>query len=425
MKAGGLVPPNVGGRIRSYHLLRHLAQRHQVTLFTFYPAEPDDQHPQIASQFHRAVFRPITMAAPGTLREKLHFLRHIFSAQPYVIAKHCRPGLAGDLRDLAREEPPDLILCDFVIPAAILPWEVPCPKVIFTHNVEALIWQRHMQVAKNPLWGFASWREYVTLSRFEEQYLRRADQVLAVSEVDREFFLRFLPAAKISVIPTGVDTDYFQPSDREPAPHSLVFTGAMDWEPNEDGMLYFAREIWPRLRAEVPAATLAVVGRNPTAKLREELARHDGITVTGQVEDIRPYVAGGAVYVVPLRVGSGTRLKIFEAMAMGKAVLSTTVGAEGLPVSNGKDICLADDPASFAARAVELLRDAGLRKSLGAAARQLVESRYSWQQVALEFETILTHTREQWLTRSAAAVGHGQQAAPYTAPSPPPPGDRN
>ncbi|MBI3621542.1 MAG: glycosyltransferase, partial [Nitrospirae bacterium] len=191
---------------------------------------------------------------------------------------------------------------------------------------------------------------------------------------------------RICAIPTGVDTAYFTPNGSREAPGRLVFTGSMDWYPNEDAMLYFMGAILPRIRQDVPDVSLTVVGRNPSARLAEA-ASTIGVQVTGTVDDIRPHVDEAAVYVVPLRVGGGTRLKIFEALAMGKAVVSTTVGAEGLPLIPGEHFLRADDPADFARAVVALLRDPNRRQALGMAGRRLVEERYAWPRVAAEFES--------------------------------------
>jgi polysaccharide biosynthesis protein PslH len=189
-------------------------------------------------------------------------------------------------------------------------------------------------------------------------------------------------------VPTGVDTAYFARAATAPRPHHLVFTGSMDWLPNEDGMLYFVREILPLIRHEEPSATLSIVGRAPTPAVTR-LGAEYGIEVTGRVGDVRPHMAAGSVYVVPLRIGGGTRLKIFEAMAMGLPVVSTTVGAEGLPVAPGVHVLVADDAAGFAAAVVGLLRDFAERTRIGEAGRQLVAERYDWSAVFGHLEQAL------------------------------------
>jgi glycosyltransferase involved in cell wall biosynthesis len=201
------------------------------------------------------------------------------------------------------------------------------------------------------------------------------------------------------VIPTGVDLEYFRPEPGNEQPYTLVFTGAMDWLANQDAICYFVDEILPLVREQVPETDLWVVGRNPSERVRSLAEKKNGITVTGEVEDVRPYVRDAAVYIVPLRVGGGTRLKIFEAMAMGKAVVSTSIGAEGLPVRDGENILLADERQDFAQKIVNLLRDPATRNRLGQAGRRLVESEYSWRAVAGRFDSML----QRVVTRSHQA----------------------
>jgi glycosyltransferase involved in cell wall biosynthesis len=211
-----------------------------------------------------------------------------------------------------------------------------------------------------------------------------------------------------------VDTAYFAPvRDAAAKPAHMVFTGSMDWLPNEDGMLHFVRDVLPLIRRDEPAATLSIVGRAPTPAVRR-LAQEPGIEVTGSVPDVRPHVAAGQVYVVPLRIGGGTRLKIFEAMGMGKAIVSTTVGAEGLPVTHGRDILLADGPAAFAAAVVRVIRDPVLRERLEGAARRLVVDRFDWSAVASDFEAALDRAGGAVRGGRAAAV-HGGAQGRHTA----------
>ena len=389
VKAGGLVPPDTGGKIRSYNILRQLARDHRVTLFSFHAAQANDIHPQLKDILERVVCVPLDLPEPKSLGEALAYGLRIFSSQPYNIAKYCRPQVRRQLRELLRQERYDVMVCDFVIAAGVVPWGWPCPKVLFTHNVEAVIWQRHYEVARNPLWKFFSWREWRTMQAAERKYLQLADHVLTVSENDREVFARFVAADKLSVIPTGVDTNYFRPVLEPETPNSLVFTGTMDWLPNEDAILYFVKETLPLVRQQLPNISLCVVGRKPSHRLREFTANEKNVQLTGWVEDIRPFLARGAVCIVPLRIGGGTRLKIFEAMSMGKAVVSTSIGAEGLPVRDSEHLLLADHPTAFAEKTVALLRDPARRQQMGKTARKLVEENYSWVQAAERFAGVL------------------------------------
>jgi sugar transferase (PEP-CTERM/EpsH1 system associated) len=388
VKAGGLVPPDTGGKIRSYNILRQLARKNSVTFFSFYAAHANDQHPALNDIFHKAICLPLDLPDPKSAGELLDYGRYLFSLNSYSVMKYCRPQVLRELNALLRQERFDVILCDFLFAAPAIPWDFPCPKVLFTHNVEAMIWKRHYQVARNPLWKALSWREWKTMERAERLYLKRADHVLAVSETDRDHFLNYLPPSKLTIIPTGVDVEFFQPRDGQKEPDSLVFTGSMDWLPNEDGIFYFVEQVLPRIREQIPEVSLWVVGRKPSPRLKE-LGASKGVHITGWVEDIRPYLARSAICIVPLRIGGGTRLKIFEAMAMAKAVVSTTIGAEGLPVRHGESIVLADDPEDFARQTVALLRSPERRKQIAAAAHKMVTEKNSWAKVADGFAEVL------------------------------------
>jgi glycosyltransferase involved in cell wall biosynthesis len=377
VKAGGLVPPDTGGKIRSYNILRELARQHSVTFFSFYAAHDSDLHPDLKDIFDRVVCVPLRLPAPKSLAEMRDYGIRWLSSEPY------------SLHALLKQETYDVILCDFIFAAGVIPWDWPTPKVLFTHNVEATIWRRHYEVATNPIWKAISWWEWRKMEAAERRYLRLADRVLTVSETDRDAFAAFLDPGKLTMIPTGVDVDYFQPVPVEETPNSLVFTGSMDWLPNEDAILYFVDAILPLIKQQCPEVSLEVVGRSPSRKLQALAETEKSMRLTGWVEDIRPFVARDSICIVPLRIGGGTRLKIFEAMAMGKAVVSTSVGAEGLPVQSGENILLADTPNDFADSVVSLLRDANERRRLGTSARALVQEKYSWPRVAESFARTL------------------------------------
>jgi sugar transferase (PEP-CTERM/EpsH1 system associated) len=388
VKAGGLVPLDSGGKIRSFHIASELAKVHDVTLFIFCGEDSSEAQRTLASKFRDVVVHPLKIQAGRGLREAAGYLTGFFSRLPYSIAKYCRPEVADHLRKTIAAKTYDVIVCDFLTPAAMVPFDLGIPVVIFTHNVEAMIWKRHMDVASNLVWRFVFRREYKKMRKAELRYLDACAHVLTVSDADTAVFAKGVDRKKLTTIPTGVDIRYFQPMPGE-EPNSIVFTGSMDWMPNSDGISYFVAEILPAIRKRRPQATLWVVGRNADRKILAMAKTDSGIRVTGRVEDIRPYIARGAVYVVPLRVGSGTRLKIFEAMAMGRAVVSTTIGAEGLPVTSGVDIVLADQPQSFADAVCRLMDSDEERKRIGNAARRLVEEKYSWESVAEQVQNIL------------------------------------
>ena len=394
LNAGLLLPLDKGGKLRTWHLMRHLAQRHDISYLSFAdPAETAGSLEGMREVASHVVTVPRSDAGKGTASFYLDAARYLLDPAPYAVAKYRAAAYRTALDRLLAERRFDAIVCDFLPPVVNLPDSLPCPAILFTHNVEAEIWRRHAENATNPAGRLLMTQQWRRMLRFERDALARFDLVLAVSEADRQTFARLYPGAlkrPAHVVQTGVDTSYFAPqppsaSARPDRRTHLVFTGSMDWLPNEDGMLYFVREILPRIRQIEPDVTLSIIGRTPTAAVKR-LADEAGIEVTGRVDDVRPHIAEGSVYVVPLRIGGGTRLKIFEAMAMGKAVVSTTVGAEGLPVTSGQNVMIADEPTRFAHAVIHLIRDTESRRRIEAEARRLVVERYDWSAVAQDFE---------------------------------------
>jgi sugar transferase (PEP-CTERM/EpsH1 system associated) len=412
LNAGLLLPLDKGGKLRTWHLMRHLASRHEITYLSF--SDPDASPADLEGMrdvSHTLSTVPRRDPRKGTWRFRLDAARYLLDPVPYAVAKYRSAAYRQRLEEILAREQFDAIVCDFLVPLVNLPARLECPLVVFTHNVEAEIWRRHAETAGNPIARrllHAQWRRML---RFERSAVARADLVLAVSEADARTMSRLYPGAAgrpFHVVQTGVDTSYFAPPPDPPSRAHLVFTGSMDWLPNEDGMLHFVREILPLIQAEEPAATLSIVGRAPTPAVTALGSRQ--IEVTGRVEDVRPHIARGAVYVVPLRIGGGTRLKIFEAMAMGRAVVSTTVGAEGLPVHPERDVVIADEPAAFAREVVRLIRDVDRRRAIERAARALVVEHYDWSAVAHQLEDALTRVTRDTATGWASGISRPVEA---------------
>jgi glycosyltransferase involved in cell wall biosynthesis len=389
VNVGGLWPLNTGGRQRSFHIISELTHRHQVILLTTHgPGDDPEGLVSHLPKIERVLSLPYATSKHDSIRFAMALSRSWFSPLAVNLWRWRIPALRKEVSRLLSPAKIDLCVADFLYAVPNVPFDTPVPVVLFNHNVEHVIWKRLCRI-ESRWWRRAlleiEWRK---LRRYETRTCARAALTVTVSEADRDLLALNAPAARARAIPTGVDTSYFSPNGAGESAARLVFTGSMDWYPNEDAILHFIDAILPRIRREVPTASLTVVGRNPTPRLLT-VAGKDGIRVTGTVDDVRPYMAEAAVYVVPLRVGGGTRLKIFEALAMGKAVVATTVGAEGLPLVPGEHFLQADEPADFSRAVVSLLRDAERRHLLGSAGRRLVKERYSWPQVAREFEAHL------------------------------------
>ena len=387
VKVGGLWPVHTGGRLRSFHIVSELARDHRVTLLTTHGLDdnPDGLRGQLP-QCERVT--SFLYAAPK--QSSAGFARAVvgswLSPLPVDLWKWQVPAVREEVRRMVSARQVDLCVADFLYTTPNVPLGGSVPVIFFDHNVEHVIWKRLSRVEARPWRRALLEAEWRKMRRAEARACARASLTIAVSEVDRTLLVANAPGAAICSIPTGVDTAFFVPNGSREAPASLVFIGSMDWYPNEDAILHFIRATLPGIRRQVPEASLTVVGRNPRPQLRAAAARA-GVRVTGTVEDVRPYVEKAAVVVVPLRVGGGTRLKIFEALAMGKAVVATKVGAEGLPLVAGTHYVRADTPDAFARAVASLLEDPRRRTALGAAGRRLVEDKFSWPQVAREFAT--------------------------------------
>jgi glycosyltransferase involved in cell wall biosynthesis len=280
----------------------------------------------------------------------------------------------------------ELLVCDFIFPAPAVPATAPVPRILFQHNVEARIWERHAAVGRTPLHRAYFGLQYRRMRRTEQALCAAFDGVIAVSESDADELRSKYELANVESIPTGVNTEFFQPTSAiRRVPKHLLFLGAMDWMPNADGVRWFVKEVLPLVRRHEPEAHLTIVGRDPIASV---LALHDpegGVVVTGTVPDVRPHLEKSSVFVVPLRIGGGTRLKLFEALATGIATVSTSIGAEGLPLADGDHLRIADTPSAMADAIVELLRDPAAAASMGERAALYVRGTFGWDGVAQQF----------------------------------------
>ncbi len=405
VKAGKLLPVDTGGRIRSYNLLRRLAARHEVTLLSYYFGRLDQSYQtETAREFPGAVTLAIPGARDTAVGSVLDYLCRLPLRAPYAVSKFTAPEVQRLLDTWMKEKRFDVVLCDFLSASLNFPQKLAIPTVLFQHNVESVLWRR--QAHSEPRWlkRIAFKLEAAKMKRYECSAIPRFHHVIAVSEKDRKQMQEMTGIANISVIPTGVDLQEYQAAGGGGAERPVVvFTGSMDWEANIDGVEYFCREIWPHVRAKVPEARFRVVGRNPHVRVRKLAS--DSVEVTGTVPSVVEYLREAAVFVVPLRIGGGTRLKIYEAMAMGKAVVSTSVGAEGLDVHHGRDILLADNAELFADCLVQLLSDREFRCDLGAAAAQRA-AQYDWSVAAERFAEVLEGVaRQAAADREVSAVG--------------------
>jgi len=389
-------PPDTGGRTRGYHTLRYVSQHHRVHLLAFYhhPAERQ-HHDALASLCETVTLLP----APSWSQGLLHRLGRALYAPADVVIPRRSPPLAEALRHGIAQHAIDVVHLEELGWAGYAAALGDVPTVLVKQNVETSMWD---SLAASKRWGSPGWAltslEAGALRRWEGRAATCFCRVAVVSERDRAALAALgCPRQRIAVVPNGVDTDYFTPVDVgqvDNLSYKLVFTGALFWYPNVDTACWLARQIWPRVRAQEPAAELILVGREPATPV-QALAAVPGVVVTGTVPDVRPYLAAATVVVAPGRVAGGARLKVLEALAMGRAVVSTPVGAEGLDLAPGCELVVVDHATpradarrcgrrgaeAFADAVVALLRDPARRARLGAAGRAAVVARYDWRVV--------------------------------------------
>ena len=384
VKTDFLHPTTRGGQIRTLEMVKRLHARHEVHYLTFDDTQ-NTEGPRRAGEYSsRQYVVPHVVPPKRSLAFAGQLVSGLVARLPLAIGRYESAAMRRKVTELIRTQRFDSVVCDFLMPAAN--FENPGDCVLFQHNVETILWRRHVQNAPDPLrkWYFA--RQAEKMFAFERDICRSAAGVVAVSDEDAALMRSMFGAPRVTAVPTGVDVPYFTPQAKADTVADLVFVGSMDWMPNSDGILYFVEQILPLIRAKRPKCSVAIVGRAPGPAIRALAERDPLITVTGTVPDVRPYLWGSAVSIVPLRVGGGTRLKIYEAMAARTPVVSTTIGAEGLHVESPRDIRLADTPETFAEACLHLLDDNTERTRLADTGYELVATKFSWDHVTRCFE---------------------------------------
>jgi sugar transferase (PEP-CTERM/EpsH1 system associated) len=413
-------PPRYGAQVRMHGLITAMAERHDVWAVSLAESAADAQ---ASAQAMRAYCRDVAMVvdagAASLARKRLLQLRSLASTHTFERHLFTVPALQRRIDAFLRARRFDAVVVEGPFLAhyrfRAAPPGAPRPRlVVDEHNVE---YDLHRQLAGSDaglvrrIYSAVNWRK---LRREEQAVWDRCDGLAVTSARDEARVRAARPGARVAVVPNAVDLERFRPRPSDPPPdgRTVLFFGALDYFPNTDGILFFLDHVWPRVLARHPAARLRILGRRPPAAL---LARRSGcVEIPGFVEDLRPSLAGAAAVVAPLRIGGGTRLKILEAMAMARPVVSTALGAEGLEVSHGRELLLADEPGPFAAEVVRLLEDPALGARLGAGARALVEERYAWRASARALERLLRDLVAA--QRASAGAGAPLERPPRRSP---------
>jgi polysaccharide biosynthesis protein PslH len=370
-------PPFGGALIRILETLRRVSARHRVTLLTLLRDAGQARNiRELSGLCTEIVTTPLHDDTPAVLRR---LSRGLASGRPLIQSMHYDPVLAAHVRRLTEQNHYDVIHVEFSFMAPYLDAVSPrstARKVLVMHNVESLRFRRELHFAKGSR-RLALLADHWLFSGWERACVRKFDGIVAVSALEQAWILEQAPDAATVILPNGVDVAHFAPAGSPAGGRNIVFTGLMNYPPNVDAVVWFCDAVLPLIQRTHPDVRFVIVGDKPTAAV-QALGQRRGVTVTGRVTDVRPHVADSLALVVPVRSGAGTRLKILEAMAMKRPVVSTPLGAEGLDVSHGKNILLGDTPDAFASHVASLIDDASLGERLACSARELVETKYDW-----------------------------------------------
>lgn len=369
-------PPDTGGKSAVFNLIKSLSLvGHDISLLSLVEDTKKLAQASELGEYCRVI--PVVKNTRTSLRK---ILLNLFSPLPYTLSKYYFPGMKRRFIDLLEETQFDIVQIDFLHMAfCAIPATNKIPVVLRAHNVESIIWER-LSKQRRGIMRLLLQHQWKKVRNYESRIVSRFDLCLVFTKHDERRLKLLNPAVKTAILPAGVDISYFKPQAVQEKPNSLIFVGDLLWTPNVDGIWWFVQEVFPLIKKEIPEITLHIVGRGGERTLKKVRAR--GIDVTGYVRDVRPHIRSSSVYVVPLRAGGGIRIKVLEALAMRKAIVSTTVGCEGIDVESGRDIFIADSPEMFAEATIELLRNSALREELGRNGRRLIERKYTWDRIS-------------------------------------------
>lgn len=380
-------PPHNGGAIKTFNILKHLGSRHDVELLLYVRNDEEVRALKALAPYCSGIdYVPIARSGADNLASAA---KSLVAGRSFIVTRDWRAAMQGKVTSFL-ESKPDLIYVDHLQMFQFVPNPAPCPVLLDEHNVEWRIIERY--AASGDTWArrlFASieWRK---LRAYELSACGHANLVLTVTAHDREMLItNGVSGDKVHPLPICVDTEGVRPVFLNPDSHTILTFGTMSWPPNADSVIHFVRSIYPHIKARVPDARFTVVGSNPPPEVRALAEGDSSITVTGYVDDLIPYAREAAAFVVPLRIGSGMRVKILDAMALGLPVVTTPVGCEGICLQDGHDALVAAEPKHFADAVARLLLDPSERTALGKSGRALVESAYSWSSVLAELDRIL------------------------------------
>ena len=395
-------PPNWGGGIRVYQFLRNLSRHHEVTLLTF--ATPEDKAKVEALEKVCHAVHTVPPAFTERVSKRTTQLKSLASRHSFTAGSITLPTMQAKLDSLMAQNF-DLIQVEFGHLSGY-DFGTTVPVILDEHNIEYELLHRMYQSERTGFRRFYNWLEFKKYQREEQAFWKRVDACVFTSDRETSLLREQFPGIRATTAPNGVDIEYFQPSPDVSDPNSLVFTGLISYRPNTDAVLYFAQEILPLIVKQRPQTVFHVVGMGPTPEVRR--LQGPNVYVTGEVPDVRPYITKSEVMVVPLRMGSGTRLKVLEGLAMAKPVVSTSVGCEGINVRADEHLRIADTPEAFANAVIALQEEREAAQAMGRRGRALVVEHYSWasitDQLEVFHEEILQERRVANLAQTTGSI---------------------
>jgi sugar transferase (PEP-CTERM/EpsH1 system associated) len=401
-------PQVTGGRIRIYNLLRRVASRHEVSLATLLQSPEDAEGIPHLQQFCARV-ETAMMDRRSRLAKAPGMVRYALEGKPPELRLLHSEELVGKIGQLFSRNDFEIVQIEshMALYLAALPQTKSYKSIQMFQNVASQQLARIWHVERRGDRKLRTWMNGVVLGRWEARYAENFNRCTTVSHVDQQILMKANPRLQVDVIPNGVDTQQYQPLPPPPQNESpsLMFVGSMGYAPCIDAVLYLCHDILPLIRQSINPVDLRIVGSDPSPEVLKLAGSR--VHVTGRVEDVVPYYQESTICVVPLRAGGGTRLKILEAMALGRPVVSTSIGCEGLDVVDGEHLLIADTPERFAEHTVRLLRDRQFAQHLCASARRLVEARYGWDKIAERLMDVYEEMVAKPTVRVPASRGYG------------------
>jgi glycosyltransferase involved in cell wall biosynthesis len=381
--------PLTGGHpLRTFNILKLLAENNKIYFVSFIKEEDEIKYKIGIEPICETIDLFYIQKDDFSMRFLLNVFKNIFSPLPFVAQKYFSKKAFSRILEILSKYQIDLIHLDLLPMSSYYPALDSVPTILTDHNVESQRLYRWMKIEKNIFTKLFLFYQHLKLRRYEREMCARFDLCIAVSDEDKNQLHALCKTGKFEVIPNGVDIDYYAPSDQIADKNRCIWVGGMDGPYNSDAVDYFLDEIFPLVKKELPQVEIDFVGRFPTKKLTKKAAEEKKIKVYGFVDDVRPYIHQAAVFIAPIRSGSGTKIKVLNAMSLGKPVVTTSIGAEGILAEPDHDVMIADDPRNFADKIIYLLRNPDKAKDMGRKARKLIEEVYDWEVIRRKMEKL-------------------------------------